>query len=135
MRFFIAHLPSRVSVGNASLSVYDVLLHHSMTCCCCHSMHVHTLPRVVQAFVACRLLPLILAHSYLSTTHSLHSRRSAFFHSLCGLGRVRLRAWVPASQRESHSQWSSRRVGQGPRLTLVKIVRLQVVKILLLFKN
>ena len=38
--------------------------------------------------------------------------------SLCVLGRVWLRAWVPTSQRESHSQWSSRRVGQGPRLTI-----------------
>ena len=41
--------------------------------------------------------------------------------SLCVLGRVRLHAWVPTSQRESHSHCSSRRVGQGPRLTLFEI--------------
>ena len=58
--------------------------------------------------VPCGLWPLVLVCSYLSTTHSLLSRRSAFCHSLCALGRVRLRAWVPTSQREGHSQWSSR---------------------------
>ena len=47
----------------------------------------------------CGLWPFILAHLYLSTTHSLLSQRSAF----CVLGRGRLRAWVlvPTSQRES----------------------------------
>ena len=32
------------------LTVYSILLHHSLTCCC-HSVHVRTLPLVVQALI------------------------------------------------------------------------------------
>ena len=107
------------------LSVYLVLLHHLLTCCCCHSVHVHTLPRVVQAPVACEsqavtshIRTLVFKHYSFPS----HSEACILSVSLCVLGRVRLRAWVPTSQRESHSQWnSSCRVGQGPRLTLYSI--------------
>ena len=66
-------------IGTPPLSAYSVLLHHSLTCCCSHSVHVRTLPRVV------------FSRSPL-TRHSTRSPRSqrpaAFFHSLSVLSVV-----------------------------------------------
>ena len=71
----------------------------------------HCRPALLMCPVACDL-----SYSCAPILHySLFSLSEVCILSV--LGRVSLRAWVPTSQRESHSQWSSRRVGQGPRLT------------------
>ena len=94
----------RVSVshtGTLSLSLcalFSVLLDHSFTCTPYHISSGTLSP------VACDL-----SYLYLNT-HSLHSQRPAFFHSLCVLDRGRLRAWVLGS-RQRESYWHLR--GRG----------------------
>ena len=91
----------------ALLSVYYVLLHHfvdMLLLSLCTRVHSATCSPGT-----CGLWPLILIHSYLSTTHSLLSQRSAFC-ILCVLGRVRLRAWVlcPIHNESTCGWWHSR---------------------------
>ena len=81
-----------------SLSGYSYIIHSHVVV---YTLCASALPLPPQTRpVACDL-----SCSYLSTTHSLHFQRPAFFHSQCVLGRCRLRAWV--LQRECY--WHSRR--------------------------
>ena len=82
-----------------TLSVYSVLLHHSFTCCCLHSVHC-ALPHVlvVHSRPLLRVLWPVAPHTrQLVFKHDLSyslSEACILSFSLCVLGRGRLRAWV-----------------------------------------